>query len=162
MATGFEIHRRRNPGTGQYWRSVYTPDVPASREGHVTPSDRHGRWPHRSRGRSCCGSTGRRCSGCRPAGCHRLHAAPRPPSRGHRRRAARSAELPGGHRPHGGPRLGGARAADRPRAARGPVLHDAAGARVRRRRTAPVPRARSGPGTEPALATAAGNPAAGS
>ncbi|MEU9060587.1 glycosyl transferase [Streptomyces sp. NPDC048430] len=48
-ATGFEIHRRRNPGTGQYWRSVHTPDVPASREGHVSPADRHGRWPHRSR-----------------------------------------------------------------------------------------------------------------
>ncbi|MFJ8748081.1 glycosyl transferase [Streptomyces sp. NPDC102441] len=49
MATGFEIHRRRNPRTGQYWRSVHTPDVPASREGHASTADRSGRWPRRSR-----------------------------------------------------------------------------------------------------------------
>ncbi|MFC9082188.1 glycosyltransferase family 2 protein [Streptomyces sp. NPDC057062] len=33
MATGFEIHRRRNPATGRKWRSVYTPDVLAVGEG---------------------------------------------------------------------------------------------------------------------------------
>jgi hypothetical protein len=45
--TGLEIHRRRNPGTGHHWRSVHTPDVPASREGHGSPAE--GRWPQRSR-----------------------------------------------------------------------------------------------------------------
>ncbi|GHJ36101.1 glycosyltransferase family 2 protein [Streptomyces sp. TS71-3] len=39
MATGFELHRRRNPYTGQYWRSVYTPDVLAIGEGPVTWTD---------------------------------------------------------------------------------------------------------------------------
>ncbi|MEV8227740.1 glycosyl transferase [Streptomyces sp. NPDC079167] len=48
-ATGLEIHRRLNPGTGQYWRSVHTPDAPACREGHATPADRHGRRPDRPR-----------------------------------------------------------------------------------------------------------------
>ncbi|MER5595841.1 glycosyltransferase family 2 protein [Streptomyces sp. NPDC002265] len=33
MATGFEIHRHRNPDTGHKWRSVYTPDVLAVGEG---------------------------------------------------------------------------------------------------------------------------------
>ncbi|WP_367125304.1 glycosyltransferase family 2 protein [Streptomyces phytohabitans] len=33
MATGFEMHRSRNPGTGNRWRSVYTPDVLAVGEG---------------------------------------------------------------------------------------------------------------------------------
>ncbi|EGX54786.1 integral membrane protein, partial [Streptomyces zinciresistens K42] len=33
MATGFEIHRHRNPATGAKWRSVYTPDVLAVGEG---------------------------------------------------------------------------------------------------------------------------------
>ncbi|MEU9384009.1 glycosyltransferase family 2 protein [Streptomyces sp. NPDC048279] len=33
MATGFEIHRTRNPATGRKWRSVYTPDVLAVGEG---------------------------------------------------------------------------------------------------------------------------------
>ncbi|MPY37577.1 glycosyltransferase [Streptomyces adustus] len=33
MATGFEIHRHRNPATGRKWRSVYTPDVLAVGEG---------------------------------------------------------------------------------------------------------------------------------
>ncbi|MFI9200118.1 glycosyltransferase family 2 protein [Streptomyces sp. NPDC053048] len=33
MATGFELHRHRNPGTGKKWRSVYTPDVLAVGEG---------------------------------------------------------------------------------------------------------------------------------
>jgi hypothetical protein len=39
MATGFEIHRRRNPATGQYWRSVYTPDVLAVGEGPASWTD---------------------------------------------------------------------------------------------------------------------------
>lgn len=29
LATGLEMHRRRNPLTGRHWRSVRTPDVPA-------------------------------------------------------------------------------------------------------------------------------------
>ncbi|MFI1971745.1 glycosyl transferase [Streptomyces cinnamoneus] len=33
MATGFELHRHRNPATGRRWRSVYTPDVLAVGEG---------------------------------------------------------------------------------------------------------------------------------
>ncbi|UGY93686.1 glycosyltransferase family 2 protein [Streptomyces gobiensis] len=33
MATGFELHRTRNPATGRKWRSVYTPDVLAVGEG---------------------------------------------------------------------------------------------------------------------------------
>ncbi|MDI9889137.1 cellulose synthase catalytic subunit [Streptomyces sp. HNM0645] len=33
MATGFEMHRAKNPGTGNKWRSVYTPDVLAVGEG---------------------------------------------------------------------------------------------------------------------------------
>ncbi len=33
MATGFELHRHRNPDTGRKWRSVYTPDVLAVGEG---------------------------------------------------------------------------------------------------------------------------------
>ncbi|WP_030320914.1 glycosyltransferase family 2 protein [Streptomyces sp. NRRL B-3229] len=33
MATGFEMHRHRNPATGKKWRSVYTPDVLAVGEG---------------------------------------------------------------------------------------------------------------------------------
>ncbi|MER5885579.1 cellulose synthase catalytic subunit [Streptomyces sp. NPDC001941] len=33
MATGFELHRRRNPATRRFWRSVYTPDVLAVGEG---------------------------------------------------------------------------------------------------------------------------------
>ncbi|MFC4516182.1 glycosyltransferase [Streptomyces ehimensis] len=33
MATGFELHRHRNPGTARKWRSVYTPDVLAVGEG---------------------------------------------------------------------------------------------------------------------------------
>ncbi|APS19137.1 glycosyl transferase [Streptomyces sp. Tue 6075] len=39
MATGFEIHRRRNPRTGHYWRSVYTPDVLAVGEGPASWTD---------------------------------------------------------------------------------------------------------------------------
>ncbi|WPB94189.1 glycosyltransferase family 2 protein [Streptomyces malaysiensis] len=39
MATGFELHRRRNPGTGKKWRSVYTPDVLAVGEGPSTWTD---------------------------------------------------------------------------------------------------------------------------
>ncbi|OON76981.1 glycosyltransferase family 2 protein [Streptomyces tsukubensis] len=33
MATGFEIHRAKNPVTGKKWKSVYTPDVLAVGEG---------------------------------------------------------------------------------------------------------------------------------
>ncbi|MFF4687558.1 glycosyltransferase family 2 protein [Streptomyces sp. NPDC001307] len=33
MATGFEIHRAKNPATGRKWKSVYTPDVLAVGEG---------------------------------------------------------------------------------------------------------------------------------
>ncbi|MEW2403244.1 cellulose synthase catalytic subunit [Streptomyces sp. NPDC046862] len=39
MATGFELHRRRNPETGRYWRSVYTPDVLAVGEGPASWTD---------------------------------------------------------------------------------------------------------------------------
>ncbi|MDH6701624.1 hypothetical protein P3T26_006117 [Streptomyces sp. MAA16] len=39
MATGFEIHRRRNPATGRHWRSVYTPDVLAVGEGPASWTD---------------------------------------------------------------------------------------------------------------------------
>lgn len=39
MATGFEIHRRRNPATRNHWRSVYTPDVLAVGEGPASWTD---------------------------------------------------------------------------------------------------------------------------
>ncbi|GHE43003.1 glycosyltransferase family 2 protein [Streptomyces capitiformicae] len=39
MATGFELHRRRNPKTRRYWRSVYTPDVLAVGEGPASWTD---------------------------------------------------------------------------------------------------------------------------
>lgn len=39
MATGFELHRTRNPQTGHKWRSVYTPDVLAVGEGPVAWAD---------------------------------------------------------------------------------------------------------------------------
>ncbi|WP_093798986.1 glycosyltransferase family 2 protein [Streptomyces sp. Wb2n-11] len=39
MATGFEIHRRKNPETGRFWRSVYTPDVLAVGEGPTAWTD---------------------------------------------------------------------------------------------------------------------------
>nr|WP_190131651.1 glycosyltransferase family 2 protein [Streptomyces mashuensis] len=39
MATGLEIHRRRNPATGRRWKSVYTPDVLAVGEGPSTWTD---------------------------------------------------------------------------------------------------------------------------
>ncbi|MGH3659106.1 MAG: glycosyltransferase family 2 protein, partial [Micromonosporaceae bacterium] len=39
MATGFELHRRCNPGTGNRWRSVYTPDVLAIGEGPASWTD---------------------------------------------------------------------------------------------------------------------------
>ncbi|MFD9052978.1 glycosyltransferase family 2 protein [Streptomyces zaomyceticus] len=39
MATGFELHRRKNPATGRYWRSVYTPDVLAVGEGPASWTD---------------------------------------------------------------------------------------------------------------------------
>nr|WP_228454373.1 cellulose synthase catalytic subunit [Streptomyces alkaliphilus] len=39
MATGFELHRARNPDTGRRWRSVYTPDVLAVGEGPSSWTD---------------------------------------------------------------------------------------------------------------------------
>ncbi|MYQ71414.1 glycosyltransferase [Streptomyces sp. SID4934] len=39
MATGFELHRTRNPLTGHHWRSVYTPDVLAVGEGPASWTD---------------------------------------------------------------------------------------------------------------------------
>ncbi|MFD3919920.1 glycosyltransferase family 2 protein [Streptomyces sp. NPDC058595] len=39
MATGFEMHRARNPQTGKKWRSVYTPDVLAVGEGPTAWTD---------------------------------------------------------------------------------------------------------------------------
>ncbi|MFF7179164.1 glycosyltransferase family 2 protein [Streptomyces sp. NPDC008121] len=39
MATGFELHRTRNPRTGRFWRSVYTPDVLAVGEGPASWTD---------------------------------------------------------------------------------------------------------------------------
>ncbi|MFJ3666458.1 glycosyltransferase family 2 protein [Streptomyces sp. NPDC090106] len=39
MATGFELHRRRNPLTRRHWRSVYTPDVLAVGEGPASWTD---------------------------------------------------------------------------------------------------------------------------
>ncbi|WP_149184170.1 glycosyltransferase family 2 protein [Streptomyces sp. TRM49041] len=39
MATGFELHRRKNPRTGHHWRSVYTPDVLAVGEGPTSWTD---------------------------------------------------------------------------------------------------------------------------
>ncbi|MFF2652820.1 glycosyltransferase family 2 protein [Streptomyces sp. NPDC058045] len=39
MATGFELHRSRNPRTGAHWRSVYTPDVLAVGEGPASWTD---------------------------------------------------------------------------------------------------------------------------
>ncbi|ORT55487.1 cellulose synthase catalytic subunit [Streptomyces sp. CB03238] len=39
MATGFELHRTKNPRTGHLWRSVYTPDVLAVGEGPASWTD---------------------------------------------------------------------------------------------------------------------------
>ncbi|AZP20485.1 glycosyltransferase [Streptomyces aquilus] len=39
MATGFELHRHRNPRTRRHWRSVYTPDVLAVGEGPASWTD---------------------------------------------------------------------------------------------------------------------------
>ncbi|MFF5500481.1 glycosyltransferase family 2 protein [Streptomyces roseolus] len=39
MATGFELHRHKNPATGRRWRSVYTPDVLAVGEGPASWTD---------------------------------------------------------------------------------------------------------------------------
>lgn len=39
MATGFELHRTRNPATGRHWSSVYTPDVLAVGEGPTSWTD---------------------------------------------------------------------------------------------------------------------------
>ncbi|MER5552273.1 glycosyl transferase [Streptomyces sp. NPDC002793] len=37
-ATGLEIHRRRDPRTGRYWRSVRVPHVTVSHEGYAAPA----------------------------------------------------------------------------------------------------------------------------
>ncbi|MFF1482742.1 glycosyltransferase family 2 protein [Streptomyces sp. NPDC058301] len=50
MATGFELHRRRNPGTGRFWRSVYTPDVLAVGEGPESWTDFFSQQTRWSRG----------------------------------------------------------------------------------------------------------------
>ncbi|MFC8128597.1 glycosyltransferase family 2 protein [Streptomyces sp. NPDC057302] len=39
MATGFELHRHKNPATKRHWRSVYTPDVLAVGEGPASWTD---------------------------------------------------------------------------------------------------------------------------
>jgi len=39
MATGFELHRHKNPKTGHHWQSVYTPDVLAVGEGPASWTD---------------------------------------------------------------------------------------------------------------------------
>lgn len=39
MASGFEMHRHRNPRTGHHWESVYTPDVLAVGEGPASWTD---------------------------------------------------------------------------------------------------------------------------
>ena len=39
MATGFELHRHKNPRTGHHWQSVYTPDVLAVGEGPESWTD---------------------------------------------------------------------------------------------------------------------------
>ncbi|MFU9036622.1 MULTISPECIES: glycosyltransferase family 2 protein [Streptomyces] len=39
MATGFEMHRAKNPATGRKWKSVYTPDVLAVGEGPTAWTD---------------------------------------------------------------------------------------------------------------------------
>ncbi|MEU9984923.1 cellulose synthase catalytic subunit [Streptomyces sp. NPDC050856] len=50
MATGFELHRTRNPQTGRFWRSVYTPDVLAVGEGPATWTDFFSQQTRWSRG----------------------------------------------------------------------------------------------------------------
>lgn len=50
MATGLEIHGRRNPATGRTWRSVYTPDVLAVGEGPSSWTDVFTQQLRRSRG----------------------------------------------------------------------------------------------------------------
>ncbi|MFE9723112.1 glycosyltransferase family 2 protein [Streptomyces sp. NPDC005794] len=49
MATGFAIHRLRNPLSGRYWRSVHTPDVPAVGEEPVSWTDAYAQRLRRSR-----------------------------------------------------------------------------------------------------------------
>ncbi|MFV0127717.1 glycosyltransferase family 2 protein [Streptomyces sp. HMX112] len=50
MATGFELHRTRNPQTGRFWRSVYTPDVLAVGEGPASWTDFFSQQTRWSRG----------------------------------------------------------------------------------------------------------------
>ncbi|MDF6018747.1 glycosyl transferase [Streptomyces sp. JH34] len=49
-ATGFEIHRLRNPLTGRYWRSVHTADPLGAGEAPVSWADLGDRRPCRARG----------------------------------------------------------------------------------------------------------------
>lgn len=50
LATGLEIHSRRNPATGRAWRSVHTPDVVAVGGGPSSWAGFFGLQRHRSRG----------------------------------------------------------------------------------------------------------------
>ncbi|WP_326576291.1 glycosyl transferase [Actinacidiphila glaucinigra] len=50
LATGLEIHGRRNPATGRKWRSVHTPDVVAVGEGPSSWSGFFDQQRRRSRG----------------------------------------------------------------------------------------------------------------
>ncbi|MFI2778779.1 glycosyl transferase [Streptomyces sp. ALB3] len=50
MATGFGIHRLRNPRTGRFWRSVHTPDAPAAGDGLSAPAHALTRRRRRARG----------------------------------------------------------------------------------------------------------------
>jgi cellulose synthase/poly-beta-1,6-N-acetylglucosamine synthase-like glycosyltransferase len=50
MATGFQLHTRRNPATGRRWKSVYTPDVLAHGEGPASWTDYFNQQMRWSRG----------------------------------------------------------------------------------------------------------------
>jgi len=50
MATGLRFHTRRNPGSGERWKSVYTPDVLAHGEGPNTWTDYFSQQMRWSRG----------------------------------------------------------------------------------------------------------------
>ncbi|MDX2644652.1 glycosyltransferase [Streptomyces sp. PA03-1a] len=50
LATGLEIHARRNPATGRKWRSVHTPDVVAVGRGPSSWNGFFAQELHRSRG----------------------------------------------------------------------------------------------------------------
>jgi cellulose synthase/poly-beta-1,6-N-acetylglucosamine synthase-like glycosyltransferase len=50
LATGLQLHTRRNPATGQRWKSVYTPDVLAHGEGPACWTDYFSQQMRWSRG----------------------------------------------------------------------------------------------------------------